>query len=152
MVNIHEVQIPGTVRHNRVRETPLPIFITLKIHSVTRSINLVDTLFCLGMCVSYDRFVQLTSDEENGVCLRFQMDAVVCPPKIRHGLFTGRAVVNIDYDPSAATAKNSFHGTGISLMQHILPLILQELNLMYWPSTHLHPVRLLLLCCRNTQF
>ena len=28
------------------------------------------------------------------------------------------AVDNIDYNPSAATAEDSFHGTGISLMQH----------------------------------
>jgi len=34
------------------------------------------------------------------------------------GLFTVAAADNIDYNPSAATAKDSFHCTGISLMQH----------------------------------
>jgi len=34
------------------------------------------------------------------------------------GLFTVAAVDNLDYNPSATTAKDSFHGTGISLMQH----------------------------------
>jgi len=52
-----------------------------------------------------------------GVCQQFQQDGVVCPPKTRHGLFTIGAVDNIDYNPSTATAKDSFHGTGISLMQ-----------------------------------
>ena len=42
----------------------------------------------------------------------------MCPPKMRSGLFTTAAVDNIDYNPSSATAKDSFHGTGISLMQH----------------------------------
>ena len=46
------------------------------------------------------------------------MEDVVCPPKLRHGLFTTGAVDNIDHNPSSATAKDSFHGTGISLMQH----------------------------------
>ena len=42
----------------------------------------------------------------------------MCPPKMRSGLFTTGAVDNIDHNPSSVTAKDSFHGTGISLMQH----------------------------------
>ena len=48
----------------------------------------------------------------------FRMEDVVCPPMLRQGLFTTEAVDNIDHNPSSATAKDSFHGTGISLMQH----------------------------------
>lgn len=107
-----------SVRHSRERETPFPIYLTLKIHAVTRSRDLIDTLFSLGMCVSYDRLLQLTADIANGVCQRFNMEEVVCPPKLRQGLFTTGAVDNIDHNPSSATAKDSFHGTGISLMQH----------------------------------
>ena len=60
----------------------------------------------------------MTSELGNGVCERFELDGVVCPPKMRSGLFTVAAVDNLDYNPSATTAKDSFHGTGISLMQH----------------------------------
>ncbi|KAG0728564.1 hypothetical protein GWK47_032228 [Chionoecetes opilio] len=107
-----------SVRHSRERETPLPLYLSLKIHAVTRSRGLIDTLFSLGMCVSYDRLLQLTADIANGVCQRFNMEEVVCPPKLRKGLFTTGAVDNIDHNPSSATAKDPFHGTGISLMQH----------------------------------
>lgn len=108
----------SAVHHMRDRETPLPLYIGMKIHAVTRKRNLIDTLFSLGMCVSYDRLLKLTSDISNGVCERFTVDGVVCPPKMRCGLFTTAAVDNIDYNPSSATAKCSFHGTGISLIQH----------------------------------
>ena len=67
------------------------------------------------MCVS---LLQLTSDLGNGVCDQFALDGVVGPPKMRSGLFTVAAADNIDYNPSAATVKDSFHGTGISLMQY----------------------------------
>ncbi|KAG0724736.1 hypothetical protein GWK47_040008 [Chionoecetes opilio] len=107
-----------SVRHSRERETPLPLYLSLKIHAVTRSRGLIDTLFSLGMCVSYDRLLQLTADITNGVCQRFNMEEVVCPPKLRKGLFPTGAVDNIDHNPSSATAKDSFHGTDISLMQH----------------------------------
>ena len=88
------------------------------IHAVTHKRTLIDALFRLGICVSYDRVLQLTSDIGNGVCKRFVRDGLVCPPKMRSGLFTTAAVDNIDYNPSSATAKDSFHGTVISLMQH----------------------------------
>ena len=74
-------------------------------------------MFSLGLCVSYDRLLQVTADIANGVCQQFAAGDVVCPPKMRKGLFTVAAVDNIDYNPSSATAKDSFHGTGISLMQ-----------------------------------
>ncbi|KAG0718085.1 hypothetical protein GWK47_053166 [Chionoecetes opilio] len=108
-----------SVRHSRERETPLPLYLSLKIHAVTRRpVCMIDTLFSLGMSLSYDRLLQLTADIANGVCQRFNMEEVVCPPKLRKGLFTTGAVDNIDHNPSSATAKDSFHGTGISLMQH----------------------------------
>lgn len=107
----------GLTRHSLDRETPLPLYLAMKVHAVTRSKNLIDAMFNLGLCVSYDRFLQVTSDIANGVCQQFTVDDIVCPSKMRRGLFTTAAVDNIDYNPSSATAKDSFHGTGISLMQ-----------------------------------
>ena len=57
------------------------------------------------MCVS---LLQLTSDLGNGVCDQFALDGVVGPPKMRSGLFTVAAADNIDYNPSATTAKILF--------------------------------------------
>ena len=90
----------------------------MKIHAATRNRNLIDTFFSLGICVSYDCLLRLTSDISNRVCEQFTFDGIVCPPKLHSKLFTTAAVDNIDYNPSSATAKTSFHGTGISLIQH----------------------------------
>ena len=62
-----------------MHEMPVPLYITMKIHAVTRSRNLIDTLFSLGICVSYDRFLRLTSDISNALCEQFNNDGVVCP-------------------------------------------------------------------------
>lgn len=109
----------SSMYHSHDRETPLPLYLALKVHAVTRSRSLIDTLFNLGMSVSYDRLLQLTSDIGKGVCERFRVDGVVCPPKMRSGVFTSAAVDNIDYNPTSATAKDALHGTGISLIQHL---------------------------------
>ena len=47
------------VRHDRDHETPLPLYLGLKVHAATRSKTLVDTLFHLGLCISYDRVLQI---------------------------------------------------------------------------------------------
>jgi hypothetical protein len=108
----------GTVRHSRDRETPLPLYIALKIHGVTRMRGLIDTFFSLGLCVSYDRLLNLTSDIANSMCERFTVENLVCPPKLRQNLFTTAAADHLDYNPSSTTSKDSFHGTAISLIQH----------------------------------
>ena len=115
-----KVDSSGSTRHSYGREIPLPIYLSLKIHAVTRSRGLIDTLFNLGMCVSYDRLLQLTSDIANAVCQSFRAEDVVCPPRLHSGLFTTGAVDNVDHNPSSATAKDSFHGTGVLLVQHPL--------------------------------
>ena len=102
------------VIHQARRETPLPIYLYLKIHAVTQSRGLIDTL---GLCVSYDRLLQLTSDIANAVCQSFSAEDVVCPPRLRSRLFTTGVVDNVDHNPSSATVKDSFHGTVVSLVQ-----------------------------------
>ncbi|KAK3742149.1 hypothetical protein QZH41_007829 [Actinostola sp. cb2023] len=62
--------------------------------------------------------MSISTDVANSVCDRFDQEGVVCPPGLRGTLFTTGALDNIDHNPSATTAKDSFHGTAISLAQH----------------------------------
>lgn len=53
----------------------------------------------------------------NRVCSIYEEQGVVCPTQLRGGLFTVGSVDNIDHNPSSTTARDSFHGTAISLVQ-----------------------------------
>jgi hypothetical protein len=106
-------------RHSRKRETPLPIYLGLSVHAKTRSRELVDNLYDLGLSVSYDRVMSISTDLGNGVCRRFEEEKLVCPTNLRKRLFTTAAIDSIDHNPSSTTASDSFHGTGISLFQHV---------------------------------
>lgn len=108
-------------RHSMSLESPLPLYIGLNVHTLTRSKKLITQLHQKGLSVSYDRILQLESQLENAVCERAHKEGVVCPSQLRHGLFTFGAIDNIDHNPSSATAKGSFHGTGISIFQQPLP-------------------------------
>lgn len=107
----------GQVRHKADRETPLPLYIGLKLHAATRKKRLVDMMFQLGMSVCYDRVLQVITDLANGTCDRFEAEGVVCPVNMKLGLFTVGALDNCDHNPTSATAHDSFHGTSISLFQ-----------------------------------
>lgn len=87
----------------------------MKIHAITCKRTLVNALSSLGICITYNRLLQLTSDSGNGVCEQFKSDDV-CPSKMSKGFVTVVAVDNLDHNPSSTTSKDSVHGTGISLI------------------------------------
>ena len=48
----------------------------------------------------------------------------MCPSQLRHGLLTINTHDNLDHNPSSTTAKDAIHGTGISLLQFPIDLML----------------------------
>ena len=99
--------MPYCVRHSSERETPTPIYVALKIYAITCSRNLIDALFNQGMCISYDRLLNLTSDISNTVCEQYRVDRFVCPPKLHCGVHTSAALDSLDYN-SSSTARIHF--------------------------------------------
>ena len=106
-----------SLHHLKSRETPLPVYLGMMVHCQTCKRDLVDKLFHLGLSVSYDRVLAISTSLANGLNEQYEEQGVVCPPALCKNLYTTAAVDSIDHNPSATTAKNSFHGTGISLFQ-----------------------------------
>jgi hypothetical protein len=104
--------------HKRDKEPPLPVYLGLLWHAETRKRSIIDKLYNLGLSVSYETVLTISTDIANAVSSRFEEEKVVCPPTLCKDLFTTGAVDNIDHNPSSTTAQDSFHGTGISLFQH----------------------------------
>ena len=107
-----------THRHSRDREPPFPIYVGMAVHAKTRKRHLVDMLHEHGLSIPYKRVLDISTQLGDAAVTRYVEDGVVCPPKLRKGLFSTSAIDNIDHNPSASTAKSSFHGTSMSLFQH----------------------------------
>ena len=58
------------------------------------------------------------TDITNSVIDRHDRDRVVCPSRLRDGIFRAAAVDNVVHNPSSTSSHDSFHGTAISLVQH----------------------------------
>ena len=81
----------------RRTRTPLAIYLGVMIHTKTRKRELVDQLFDLGLSVSYDRVLEISTELGNKVCHYYQTQKAVCPPQLKCGLFTTAAVDNIEH-------------------------------------------------------
>ena len=67
----------------------------------------------------YAHVLQLSDQMGNSVCQQFHREEVVCLPRMYGKVFTTASVDNIDHNLlCATTAKESFHGTNIFLLQH----------------------------------
>ena len=107
-----------STRHVKSQETPLPAYIGVMLHLETLKRDLIDRLHSLGLSISYDEVLRLSSDMANAVCEHFKETDTVCLPNLKTNVFTTAAVDNIDHNTSLTTAVSSFHGTSISLIQY----------------------------------
>ena len=105
-------------RHSKDYETPFAVYMGLLVYAKTRKRQLIDLLNENGICISYNRVLEVSALLGESVVNQYVTDGVVCPPILRKGLFTTSAMDNIDHNPTATTASTSFLGTSISMFQH----------------------------------
>jgi hypothetical protein len=107
-----------TKGQGRSREPPVPVYLGLKVHSLTRSQDIVNILHKSGLGISYKRVLAISTDIANSVLKMYDTNGVVVPPQLSKSSFTTGVVDNVDINPSSTTAMDSFDGTSISLIQH----------------------------------
>ena len=105
--------------HTTKREPPISIYLAQLIHSKTRKLDLVETLSHLGITISPNRMLEISTSLGNTSISVYEKEGVVCPPNLKLNLFTTAAIDNLDINTTSATATSSFHGTAASLNQHV---------------------------------
>ena len=88
------------------------------IHSKGRNKGEINCLARQGISVTYNRVQNVQLSVTKQLCKTYQENNLVCLPCLKPELFTTSAIDNIDHNPSSVTAKDSFHGTSISIFQH----------------------------------
>ena len=118
--NAHSLTISseGNIRFDQRRETPLKQYITMKIYTSTGSRILIDSLYKLGLCVSYYRLLDITKDIYDGVRKSYMKYKIFSPNILETGLFTVTAKDNVDKNARSNFVTSLFHGTSITILQH----------------------------------
>ena len=75
-------------RHLRPRETPAPIYVGLKLYATVRSNSLIDRLFHLGICISYDRVLIITNAIASSMWKKDEEEKMLFPIMWRKSLYT----------------------------------------------------------------
>ena len=63
--------------------------------------------------------MQLSADMANKVIAQYQVEGVVCPPRLKYGISVTSQLDNVDHNLRSMSTKESFHGTGLSLSCHV---------------------------------
>ena len=105
--------------HIKDRETSSNIYVGLKIYSMVRSRTLIQYLFDLGICISYDRVLSITKSLYEQPQSSYDEHGIFIPRNLRKGCFVILVKDNIDKNATANLVSSHFHGTGISLLQHV---------------------------------
>jgi hypothetical protein len=82
LYNFHSKQAKDTGSHQRHPsdlEPPFAIYVGLLLFPKTRKRNLIDLLFQHGICISYDRVLEISTTLGDTVIQKYLEDGVVCP-------------------------------------------------------------------------
>ena len=105
---VRQNQTNTKTQRAKSRESPLGVYLGMMIHAKTRERTLVDTLYSLGISVSYGRVMELSTKMGNKVLSHYAEQRLVCAPSLKLNLFTTGGFDNIDHNPSSTTEEDSF--------------------------------------------
>ena len=108
---------PTRRRHNQKQETPLLQYVGLKIFYTSRSRQLIEDMYHVGLSVSYDRVLELIKMFYEELRRAYIEHGCFFPRILRKYLFTVWLKDNIDVNPKANFNKSSYHGTSSSVVQ-----------------------------------
>ena len=79
--------------------------------------TLIDCLFEIGICISYNRILSITKSLYEALHNTFGHYKIFLPASLKKGCFTVSTKDSIDKNATANLVQSHFHGTGISLFQ-----------------------------------
>ena len=103
--------------HKRERETPVSMYVRLKLYLTGRSKTIIDHLFHLGISISYDRVLSITKSLYGVLHRNYVQQNIFLPTNLQKGCFVVLVKDNIDKNASSNLVKSHYHGTSISLLQ-----------------------------------
>ena len=104
---------------SKKRETPCMIYNNLKLYGTVWSKSLIDNFFHLGLCISYDRVLELTKEYADNLVEGYNINQVFCPRTLKRNVFTIIAKDNIDHNARSTTATKHYHVTSMTAMQFL---------------------------------
>ena len=93
------------------------LYTSLIIHPRTRKKSFIEKVNEYWLSISYKRILEIQNSITKQLSKLYDVQRSVCPTRLQENIFTVSVIDNLDHCPSSSTAKDSFHGTDISIFQ-----------------------------------
>ena len=89
----HNQNRANKMRKNKCRESPLGIYLGLLNHAKPRKLKLIEKCHDLGISMSYQRVMDLSTEMGNKVLNHYEEQNLGCHPSLKLNLFTNSALI-----------------------------------------------------------
>ena len=104
-------------RHLKKRETPLPLYVRLKLVTM-RAKTIIQKLFLLGICISYDRCLDICNNVAVSMLEKFDNNGVFTRNS-RKNLVSIITKDSIDVNSKSTKEGQHYHGISVTIMQFL---------------------------------
>ena len=111
--------MPLIPRSSNRCETPFPLYVGLKLHVEAKCKHLITVFKVLGMAITYSREQQVSKCLAAAVSEQIRTNGIVIPSNMIKNVFTTGDMDNIDQHKQSNLSKVEFHGTLITLTNHV---------------------------------
>ena len=101
--------------HHKKRETPLPFYVGLKLMTM-RAKTIIQKLFFLGICISYDTCLDICNNIAVSMVEKFNNDGIFTGNSMKN-LFTIIARDNIDVNSKSTKVGQHYRGISMTIVQ-----------------------------------
>ena len=101
-------------RHIQERETPVAVYVGLKLYASLQRKNVIHRFFPLGLSISYDSCLSICNNISLNMLKKYDLEGVFVASHLTLETFTIIAKDNIDLN---AKAKKHFHGISMTTIE-----------------------------------
>ena len=110
----HSSSVTSLRRHVKERETPVPVYIGLKLYASLSTKTVIHCSFSLGLSISYDRCLSIYYNISLNMVKKSYLEGTFVASHLTCEAFTIIAKDNTDLNAISTRVKKHFHGVSMS--------------------------------------
>ena len=113
----HSSSVTSLRTHVKERETPVMVYVGLKLYASLRTKTVIQRFFSLGLSILYDRCLSICNNISLNMLKKYDLEGVFVASHLTLETFTIIAKDNIDLNAISTKIKKRFHGISMAIMQ-----------------------------------
>ena len=113
----HSTSVTSLRRHVKERETPVPVYVGLKLYAFLSTKTVIQRFFSLGLSILYDRCLSICNDIGLNMLKKYDLEGMFVGSHVTLEIFIIIANDNIELNARSTTVNKHFHRISKTTMQ-----------------------------------